>query len=657
MTIPVSQIVNTIPSVLSAGGAALDLVGIALTTNTRVPIGTIQSFASLDAVENYFGDASAEAAVAAVYFAGFTNCTKLPGALYFAQYPESAVSAYLRGGNVSVLTIPQLQAITGSMSITVDGATRNAASISLSAATSFTAAAALIQAALNTTEPVEASVTGSIAPGTFSATASISGPVMNVTQVASGSVVPGATVTGANILAGTTITSQLSGTPGGVGAYAISSPQNVPSESPVTGTYGTLTVTAVTSGTISPGQTLTGTGVTAGTLVTGYGTGSGLAGTYYVSPTQTTASGAISASATNLVVSFDSTSGGFVITSGIAGAPSTIAYPTGTIVAPLLLGQANGAILSQGANEAQPGPFMDSIVRITTNWATFFTMFDPDAGSGYAQKMLFSNWVNAQNNRYAYIAKDNDISPTLATPASTSFGYALRQNQNSGTAIIWEPAGPSLYGAAFMSGFTASIDFDTPNGRATAAFKKQSGLIAGVTDGQVAINLAGNPQVAGDYGNGYNFIGAYATAAQNYIWLQRGTVSGEFLWWDSYVDQIWLNAQIQLVLATFLDEVNSIPYNQAGYTAVEEVCQGPMNQALYNGVARAGVTLSDNQIIAVNTTAGAKISDILQQRGWYVQVLDAEPIVRQGRSSPPFKIWYCDGESIQAFTVSTINVQ
>ncbi len=49
----------------------------------------------------------------------------------------------------------------------------------------------------------------------------------------------------------------------------------------------TLTVTAVASGSIQVGQTLTGTGVTAGTTITAYGTGAGSAGTYTVSASQT----------------------------------------------------------------------------------------------------------------------------------------------------------------------------------------------------------------------------------------------------------------------------------------------------------------------------------------------------------------------------------
>lgn len=70
------------------------------------------------------------------------------------------------------------------------------------------------------------------------------------------------------------------------------------------GAAGTiLNVSSVTSGTIFIGQRISGTGVTAGTFVSGFGTGSGGAGTYTVSASQlvspgTTLTGAASAVAT-----------------------------------------------------------------------------------------------------------------------------------------------------------------------------------------------------------------------------------------------------------------------------------------------------------------------------------------------------------------------
>lgn len=58
----------------------------------------------------------------------------------------------------------------------------------------------------------------------------------------------------------------------------------------------TMTVTAVGSGALTIGQTLSGSGVTAGTKITAFGTGTGGTGTYTVSASQTVASTTITAS-------------------------------------------------------------------------------------------------------------------------------------------------------------------------------------------------------------------------------------------------------------------------------------------------------------------------------------------------------------------------
>ena len=64
------------------------------------------------------------------------------------------------------------------------------------------------------------------------------------------------TISGTGIAAGTQVVSQLSGTPGGVGTYALSIPSQNVASTAVSGTYGTLTVTAITTGTIGVGTVI-----------------------------------------------------------------------------------------------------------------------------------------------------------------------------------------------------------------------------------------------------------------------------------------------------------------------------------------------------------------------------------------------------------------
>lgn len=138
--------------------------------------------------------------------------------------------------------------------------------------------------------PSTASVVGTIAAATASVTGSIAGNVLTVTAVGSGALVPGGTLSGTGgggVASGTQIVSQLSGSTGGIGTYSVSIAGQSVSSTTITETYGLLTVASVNSGTIGVGDVLaSGTAVTTGTIITGLGTGTGLTGTYYVSPTQ-----------------------------------------------------------------------------------------------------------------------------------------------------------------------------------------------------------------------------------------------------------------------------------------------------------------------------------------------------------------------------------
>lgn len=497
-SIPASDIVSVVPSVIGAGGSALDLNGLVLSTAERVPIGSVLSFPSASAVEDYFGASSTEAALATIYFNGFDGSNVKPGALLFAQYPAVAVGAFLRGGDVSALTLAQLQALSGTLTLSINGVATTAAAVDLAAASSFSSAAAIIQAAFT-----------------------------------------------------------------------------------------------------SPG----------------------------------------------FAVTFDSVSGAFVFDNSSTGPASTITFATGTLSAALKLTAATGAVVSQGADAATPAAFMAGVVSATTNWAVFMTAFDPDAGSGNALKQAFAAWTAAQGNRYAYACWDTDITPTASTSATSSLGYLLEQSQSSGTILLYAPDAKL---AAFVCGVVASIDFTQLNGRITFAFKSQSGLVATVTNQTVASNLIAN---------GYNFYGTYATANDQFTFLYPGSISGQYLWADAFVNQIWLNNGLQLALMTLLTQLKSVPYNAVGYGLIKAACMDPINAALNFGAFRAGVPLSAQQTAQVNNAAGLAIDGTLTAQGYYLQVLPATAIVRAARASPPITLFYLDGGSVQRINLASVAVQ
>jgi microcystin-dependent protein len=137
-----------------------------------------------------------------------------------------------------------------------------------------------------------ASFTGTI-NGATSTASSISATTLTVGGTITGTFAVGQTISGTNVTSGTTITALGTGT-GGAGTYTVSASQTV-SSTAITGSGTTLTVSAVSSGTLVVGQVITGTAVSSDTRITALGTGTGGAGTYTVNISQIAASGTINA--------------------------------------------------------------------------------------------------------------------------------------------------------------------------------------------------------------------------------------------------------------------------------------------------------------------------------------------------------------------------
>ena len=148
--------------------------------------------------------------------------------------------------------------------------------------------------------PTTANFVGANFTGTFS------GNILTVTGITQGAVAQGQYLSGLNIPEGTQIVQSITGAGGNVneiGTYQLNITQ--PAQTPVfTGSISgtTLTVTAVTSGFIGVGSTISGTSVTAGTTITALLSGSGGVGSYTVSATQTVASTTITGKIVNTTI-------------------------------------------------------------------------------------------------------------------------------------------------------------------------------------------------------------------------------------------------------------------------------------------------------------------------------------------------------------------
>ena len=569
-TIPISSVVSVNPSVLAAAGTAVNLNGLILSQSPYVPIGTVMSFANAAAVGAFFGLTAPEYTMAQTYFAGYTGCSATPGLLYFAQYNGSnQVAAYVRGATTG-LTLAQLQAISGTLSVTIDGVVKTVSSLNFSLATSFSNAASILSSALS------ASASWDSVHGAF--------------VVTSGTVGAGAVFTG-------TIATT------------------------------TLTVSAVASGTIQVGQVLSGTGVTVGTTVTALVSGTGGTGTYTISPSQTVSSATT-----------------------ISANPSSLSFASGTTATALGLTSAAGATISAGAAATTPSAFMSALVLQTQNWALFTTTYE----STLTEKEGFAAWTSSNAPRYGYVPVCSDVLE-LTIGSTATFGYYLTNTTSSGTIPVWT-GNADVTHAAFVLGFAASLNFAQKNGRATLAFRSQAGLTPAQNALSGGTNLTAT-NAANLKTNGYLFYGAFANATQQFNFFYAGAVSGQWTWVDSYLNQIWLNANLQLSLITLLMNVGSVPYNAQGYSLIHAACMDPINAAINFGAIRVGVNLSASEVAQIQYAVGTDVSSTIYAQGFYLYIQPATSAIRVARTSPAMTLWYADGGSVQSLNLASIEVQ
>ena len=515
-SIPASQIVSVVPSVLSAGGNGLVMNGLVLTENTLMPTNSVLSFGSASAVSEFFGPSSQEFAYASIYFAGYAGGTQLPSSILFAPYNAAARSAWLTSGSLASVPLTTLQGYSGTLTITVNGTPETSSTITLTSATSFSNAASIIQAA-------------------------------------------------------------------------------------------------------------------------------------FTSPPFT--------------VTWDAVQSTFIITTTATGSTETITYASGSIAADLLLTQATGATLSQGANADTPTTAMNNAVAVSQNWATMSYLVEPTL----ANKELFAQWFSSSADLYLGVMWDSDAQASVQG-ATEPFGVVAKTNEYNGVMCIGgDPAAGNLSTlclntAAFVQGMIASINFGARKGRITLAGKSANASSSVLPTCQNILTYQNL------LANGYSCYGAFAARNQGFIFFSNGNMPGKFPWADQYIDQIWLSSQLQMALLSLYTTVSDIPYDPTGYGLIHTTLvglptgasgsnyNGPINAALNNGVIQVGVQLSAAQAAAVNQAAGGNVAGSITSNGYYLQVLDPGATARGNRQTPIINLFYADGGSIQQFSLASIDI-
>jgi hypothetical protein len=350
--------------------------------------------------------------------------------------------ATLYGANISNMTLAQLQAVNGSLSITSQGYAFSG-SVNLSGVTNFAAAATAIQKALNANLPVAATTTASsIAPVSVSFTGSLSGFLLNVTSISSGRIQVGAIISGAGITAGAQISSQVSGTRGGVGIYCLGAAGGTTSSEAMIESYGVLTVGSTSSGAVADGELVTGAGVASLTAIESNLSGSGAGSTWLVNIAQTVASENMAMTAAPLSVVYTAITGdtanrGYFSVQQNGNFnfnSSSLTYLGGTAAASLGLAQASGAFNSSpGGIATNVAAWMNNFVQNESDqFFSLQTIWPQLVAATSAQQNAFITWAQSTDGQYNFLANNSAIG--VATPpgmstATTDPGWHIQRRR------------------------------------------------------------------------------------------------------------------------------------------------------------------------------------------------------------------------------------
>ncbi len=338
---------------------------------------------------------------------------------------------------------------------------------------------------------------------------------------------------------------------------------------------------------------------------------------------------------------YDDTRDRITVTSTTTGTDSNMADASGSLATSLGLTEAAGATLvPQGFEADTPDVAFARLIAATDNFATW-----THAWAATLDDRLAFAAANSQQatDKYLYVGWDTDAAGATASNAA-SFGYQVKSTfAYEGTIPVY---GTHVHAAGVMA-WAAATDYDVTNGRTNLAGRQMSsGAAASVTTKALANALLTNY---------YTYYGFYKKGSNTWNIFYNGQVSGKFLWSDTYLDQIWLNNNLQLSLFSAFVAYKSMPYNADGYMDIYAAGKTVIDAAVTNGVIRAGVTLTDSQVQQINSAAGLDAASSISTRGWYFLVSDPASVgtARTARTSPQCTLWYADGGSIQQISVGS----
>jgi len=329
----------------------------------------------------------------------------------------------------------------------------------------------------------------------------------------------------------------------------------------------------------------------------------------------------------------------FVITSVVLGVESSVGLSTGTASAGLKLTTDTGALTSPGAGKSVIPELMSSITNISQDWVLFTTTFTPDEDAHIA----FGQWASQTEDRFGYVLHDNAQSAVTPNSEDCIAFKVITTNNCSGVLPLYGDCLHAMTALAYMG----SLDFNRTNGRVSYKFRDFTGVAPNVNDAVTADALGSN---------GYSFFGVHGSnrVVKNYV--SDGKISGKFAWLDSFLSQVWINANLLGTFTELFTQNESYPFNDTGYGAIQAAVIDVAGRAKNFGAIRTGVKLDAAQTKVVNSSVGRDISSNLFSDGWFMYIPQQAGSSRTERHLDGAIFYYVDGQLIQSIKMSSNDI-
>lgn len=345
-------------------------------------------------------------------------------------------------------------------------------------------------------------------------------------------------------------------------------------------------------------------------------------------------------STVSAVVTYNSTSSAFEVSTTAAGAQSSISFAaaasSGTDLGNMLnLTSSAGAIISPGLDEQTAAENMTQIAAADSNFVTFSYLYDADS----AECIALGQWSNSIGVSYCFLPWSNEATATVASSTDD-----IASSMIAAGVTNFAPLYNNYDIAAGVMGAFASIDWTRANGAIDIAFKQVDGLTATVTSESDASVLDSKY---------YSYYGNFATKNTQFNFIYKGFIVGDYLNLSTYINAIWFNSSITNAVINGFAGVGKIAYNDAGYTYIRAWLADPIQQAKNVGVIQVGVTLSEAQKAQIMGEVGSDITAELYSNGYYLLVADPGAAARVTGDSPLVTLYYTDGGVVKKLQISS----